>query len=413
MLGPGIMQNSSIFLSSIPILVLAGMLAGCEVETFDDAVSRIETAAPPPPPANGFAPNFSEIQAIVFTPSCATSTCHAGGSPAAGLNLDSASSYAMLVDIPSSQDAGLLRVQAGNPDLSYLVQKLEGTASGGGIMPPSGALDQATIDTIRQWIIDGAIDDRAPAAGPVKVTSLSPAPLAVLDAPPAAIVAGFDRDLDASTVNATTFTLLASGGDGTFNDGDEIQIVSPQVSVPGGNPRSAVFDLTGVAMADDDYQVTLSGTAPSPIMDLDGNALDGEFAGGFPSGNGVAGGDFVTQFTISTPVVLGPTLPQIQAVVFGPTCAVGGCHTGGGAMLPGVMDLSSEQASYDNLVNIPSLQVGGGGAFRVVPADPDNSYLIQKLEGNQMVGNQMPPSGPLQQSVIDEIRLWITNGALP
>jgi hypothetical protein len=29
-----------------------------------------------------------------------------------------------------------------------------------------------------------------------------------------------------------------------------------------------------------------------------------------------------------------------------------------------------------------------------------------------MIGNQMPPSGPLQQSVIDEIRLWITNGAL-
>jgi hypothetical protein len=244
------------------------------------------------------------------------------------------------------------------------------------------------------------------------VTSLSPAPLSVLDAPPASIVAGFDRDLDASTVNANTFVVLASGGDGTFNDGNETQIVSPQISVPGGNPRSAVFDLTGIVMANDDYQVTLSGTAPSPIMDLDSNALDGEFAGAFPSGNDVAGGDFITQFTISTPIVLGPTLPQIQAIVFGPSCGTAGCHTGGGANLPGVMDLSSEQASFDNLVNIPALQVGGGGAFRVVPGDPDNSYLIQKLEGNQMIGNQMPPSGPLQQSVIDEIRLWITNGAL-
>jgi hypothetical protein len=407
------MQRSFIYRTSFAILVIAGSLAGCEVETFDDAVSRFGGDAPaPPPPPGGFAPDFSAIQANVFSPTCATSTCHAGGAPAAGLNLESANSYTMLVGIQSSQDAGLMRVQPGDPDNSYLIQKLEGTASGGGSMPPSGALDQATIDTIRQWITDGAIDDRVAASGPIKVTSLSPAPLSVLDAPPASIVAGFDRDLDASTVNANTFVVLASGGDGTFNDGNETQIVSPQISVPGGNPRSAVFDLTGIVMANDDYQVTLSGTAPSPIMDLDSNALDGEFAGAFPSGNDVAGGDFITQFTISTPIVLGPTLPQIQAIVFGPSCGTAGCHTGGGANLPGVMDLSSEQASFDNLVNIPALQVGGGGAFRVVPGDPDNSYLIQKLEGNQMIGNQMPPSGPLQQSVIDEIRLWITNGAL-
>jgi hypothetical protein len=76
------------------------------------------------------------------------------------------------------------------------------------------------------------------------------------------------------------------------------------------------------------------------------------------------------------------------------------------------MDLSSEQASYDNLVNIAALQVGGGGTFRVLPGDPDNSYLIQKLEDNQMVGNGMPPGAGLDQAVINDIRLWITNGAL-
>jgi hypothetical protein len=87
-LGLGVMQKSLIYRTSFALLVLAGMLAGCEVETFDDAVSRIETAEPPPPPPpNGFGPNFSEIQAVVFTPTCATSTCHSGGSPAAGLNL--------------------------------------------------------------------------------------------------------------------------------------------------------------------------------------------------------------------------------------------------------------------------------------------------------------------------------------
>ncbi|MDX1405510.1 MAG: Ig-like domain-containing protein [Woeseiaceae bacterium] len=411
-LGQGVMQNHSDNGIRVAVLVLGGLLGACEVQTFDDAASEFAGDAPVPPPPSGINPNFSEIQASVLTPSCATANCHSGGSPPEGLSLEAASSYAMLVGVPSNQDAAIDRVRPGDPDNSYLVQKIEGTASSGGVMPPAGALDQATIDTIRQWITDGAIDDRAPAAGPVKVSSLSPAPSAALTAAPTTIVAGFDRDLDATTVNLNTFTLTASV-DGVFGNGNDLAISAAQISVPLGNPRSAIFDLSGVAMADDEYEVRLSGSAPSMIMDLNGNALDGEFAGGFPSGNGVAGGDFVSRFTISTPLVLGPTLPQIQAIVFGPTCAVGGCHTGGGAILPGVMDLSSEQSSFDNLVNVAALQVGGGAALRVTPGDPDNSYLIQKLEGNQMIGNQMPPSGPLAQSVIDEIRLWISNGAMP
>ena len=404
------MKSSCILRSLLAILLIGVSLQGCDVESFDDAVSRIESnsASTPPPVASG--PTFSDIQASVFTPSCATSTCHAGGAPAAGLNLDAANSYTMLVGIQSGQDPAFVRVLAGSPDNSYLVQKLEGSASGGGIMPPGGALSQTNIDMIRQWISDGAIDDRVAASGPIRVTSLSPAPLAVIAAPPMQIIAGFDRDLDASTVNLNTFILTASGGDGTF-DGNEPPIVSPMISVPAINQQSAVFDLTGVAMADDVYRITLRGTAPSMIMDLDANALDGEFSGVFPSGNFVAGGDFVAEFTIATPVVMGPTLPQIQAIVFGPTCATGGCHTGGGAGLPDALDLSSEQASFDNLVNIAALQIGGGGTFRVLPGDPDNSYLIQKLEDNQMAGGQMPPGTPLQQSVIDDIRLWIINGA--
>ncbi len=213
------------------ILVIAGSLLGCDVETFDDAVNRIgDTPSPPPPPSPpspppppppppaGFGPNYSEIQANVFTPSCAGSSCHSGAAPPAGLNLEAANSYAELVGIASSQDAGVMRVLAGDPDNSYLIQKLDGNASGGGIMPPGGALPQASIDTIRQWIMDGAIDDRVVAMGPIKVTALSPAPLAVLAAPPAQIVAGFDRELDATTINNLTFILTGSGLDGTFGD---------------------------------------------------------------------------------------------------------------------------------------------------------------------------------------------------
>jgi hypothetical protein len=76
----------------------------------------------------------------------------------AGLDLSSITpSFLGLVGVSSLQDDALERVEAGDPDNSYLIQKLEGTASVGARMPLLGpALDQATIDTIRQWITDGA-----------------------------------------------------------------------------------------------------------------------------------------------------------------------------------------------------------------------------------------------------------------
>jgi len=313
----------------------------------------------------------------------------------------------MLVGIASTQDANILRVNPGNPDTSYLIQKLEGTAGSGVQMPPNNPISQAEIDVIRQWITAGAIDDRVPAADPIRVSSLSPLPNTDLAAAPNQIIAGFDRDLDASTVNANTFILVASGQDGTFADGNETQIAAVSITVPGGNPASAVFDVTGVNLADDTYQVSLLGDGASIIMDQDANALDGEYIGAFPSGNGTAGGDFIAQFSITTPVVIGPTLDQIQAVVFGPLCS--SCHSGPtGNVLPSGMDLTTADASFLALVNTPSIQ--DPMIMRVLPTQPDNSYLIQKMEGN--AGTIMPPTGMLDPAIIAEIRQWILDGGL-
>lgn len=365
------------------------------------------------PPAGQFGPIFSEIQASVFTPNCATTGCHFGAGAPRGLRLDAASSYALLVGVPSSEEPGVLRIAPGDPNNSYLVQKLEGTASTGAQMPLNApALGQATIDVIRQWIIDGAIDDRAPASNAIRVTSLSPVPDSTVEPPPAQIIATFDRDPDASTVNAFTFTVEASGGDTTFGDGNEMAIQAASISVPAASPRSAVFEFAGPALAPDTYLVRLSGSGPSMTLDLDANALDGEFAGAFPSGDGVEGGDFEATFTVQDPAIPAPTLDSIQAVVFGPTCATAACHTGGGAMLPGAMNLTSAQASFDDLVNMPSLQ--SPGAIRVIPGNPDSSYLVQKLEGTAAVGGRMPfgSPDPLDPAVIAAIRQWIADGAM-
>jgi hypothetical protein len=359
-----------------------------------------------------FGPNYSEIQANVFTPSCATVGCHSGAGADANLNLEAANSYAELVGIPADQDGGILRVTAFDPVNSYLMQKLEGTAATGGIMPPGGALPQTSIDTIRLWIANGAVDDRVVVLAPVQVTSLSPMPNANLQTAPTQIVAGFSRELNAASVDTNSFILEGSGGDGVFGQANDVTITPGPggVSVPAMNPQSAIFDLTGVALQDDTYRVRLLGNGGSVIMDLDNNALDGEFGGLFPSGNTVAGGDFVSQFVIATPVVIGPTLDQIQAIVFTPNCATVGCHTGAGAQAD--LNLSDADASFLELVGVASSQQPA--FMRVAPNDPDNSYLMQKLEGAiTITGTVMPP--PTRQAIpagdILEIRNWIANGA--
>jgi hypothetical protein len=403
------MRNHQLFrVRAFPALLLAGALAaGC---SGGDGSSEPEPPQNPPPPSSPpFGANFSEIQAEVFTPTCAAS-CHTGAAAPQGLRLDEANSYGLLVGVASMEVPSILRVAPGDPDNSYLIQKLEGTASVGEQMPLDGTpLPQASIDVIRQWIIEGAVDDRAPSGEPVRVSSLSPVPDSELEAPPEEVVAMFDRELDVSTVNAETFILEASGGDGTFEDGNEEPVTAAGITTPDTNPTSATFDLRGVAMADDTYRVRLLGSGASVILDLDANALDGEFSGTFPSGDGTEGGDFVATFNVAAPVPVGPTLDEIQSSVFTPTCS--GCHTGPmGETLPAGMDLTNADASFANLVGVPSIEVSE--LSRVEAGDPDSSYLIHKLEGTATEGAQMPLGGPpLDQAVIDDISQWIADGA--
>jgi hypothetical protein len=106
---------------------------------------------------------------------------------------------------------------------------------------------------------------------------------------------------------------------------------------------------------------------------------------------------------------VGQSRVVFQANVFTPTCATAACHTAIGAQAGLVLDPG---ASWANLVNVTSSQ--NMLLTRVIPMNPDGSFLIHKLEGTQTVGGQMPANcPPLQQSTIQVIRLWIQNGALP
>jgi hypothetical protein len=354
------------------------------------------------------APTLESIQANVFDPFCIV--CHSGAGAPQGLRLDAANSYVNLVGVASREVGSLPRVAPGDPDGSYLIRKLEGTAADGGRMPLGAPpVPQATIGFVRQWIADGAPADSGsiPAGAPV-IVSLTPAPGSVGPDFPAQIVAGFDRDIDMSTVNSLTFSLIRSGGDDRFDDGTDVAVTGVPVALSPVNARVAIMDLGGVAPVEDLYRVTLTGSGPNVILSVDGAALDGEYGGTLPSGDGTEGGDFVAEFEVRG---VQPTLASIQSNLFTPTCSVSGCHSGpAGPNLPTGMDLSSEDSSFASLVSVTSVE--DPAALRIVPGDAGNSYLIQKVEGTASVGGRMPLGGaPLDQATIDAIRAWIDAGA--
>ena len=103
----------------------------------------------------------TDVQPIL-TANCAVSGCHVGSSPPEGMNLSQGMTYANTVDVKSRQSA-LDRVEPSNPDLSYLVHKIQGTQLDPGVgglsqqMPLNAdPLPQSQIDLIREWIMEGA-----------------------------------------------------------------------------------------------------------------------------------------------------------------------------------------------------------------------------------------------------------------
>ncbi len=97
----------------------------------------------------------------IFTGNCAFSGCHAGSSPAQGMNLGADQAFSSVVNVPARELPGMNRVTPNQPDDSYLVHKVQGThlaAGGSGSRMPLGRspLSQADIDLIRAWIQAGA-----------------------------------------------------------------------------------------------------------------------------------------------------------------------------------------------------------------------------------------------------------------
>lgn len=99
------------------------------------------------------------------------------------------------------------------------------------------------------------------------------------------------------------------------------------------------------------------------------------------------------------------TLAEVGQV-FAVSCAFSGCHSGGdpaaGLSLEGdfagrIVGVASEQRSDLKLVD---------------PGNPNKSYLLMKVRGDdEIISQQMPPGAPLSAEQVEIIRAWIAVGA--
>jgi len=276
------MHRSRLHSEALAILVLAGCAGNGEGL---DENGRPDAGGPPPLTAD-----FDSIQQNVFTPIC--TNCHAGAAAPLGLRLEAGVSYAQLVGVPSVEAPEVLRVAPGDPDASYLVHKIEGRA--GERMPLGGPpLPQATIDVIRQWIVDGA------QPGTTMQAAESPATLVAVSLPQSLTPAGVanriivaaDAELDTSLIHAGNVTLTRSGGDGSFADGNEVPIDRIAIRITTLAPTVMAIALPGDGLVADRFQLRFAGSGPAPIAGRNAIVIDGD-------SDGSPGGDFVVEFDV-------------------------------------------------------------------------------------------------------------------
>ena len=142
-----------------------------------------------------------------------------------------------------------------------------------------------------------------------------------------------------------------------------------------------------------------------------------------------------------------PTLAEIQSQIFDRSCnKFESCHNSGAGVSVGGLDLcgpdspgpfcdDDKTSVRDRLVDVPAgCTVGsrscedpacvpedadaGPPTFRVVPGDPNASYLYRRVSGEGLGDDcvrKMPygATDGLCKEGVDAIRTWIENGALP
>lgn len=137
------------------LLVLGLALSGCSKE--------------PPSLLSDLGTSNAGVQQL-FEARCSGASCHIGAaSPAEGLELTAGVALINLVNVPAVQDAQRMRVKPGQPDVSYLLCKVDPACSPilGARMPLGVPLTAAEIKLIRDFILSNPQGGSGPDGGAV------------------------------------------------------------------------------------------------------------------------------------------------------------------------------------------------------------------------------------------------------
>ncbi len=383
----------------------------------------------------------------VLTAACLP--CHAGDAPAAGLRLDIIQNS--IADLFGPEGTGAmstevddLLIRPGDPERSYLVEKIEATAAHpsrfGDPMPPPPLppLPARVIAEIHRWIAEGAR---------IANEDLPPPP-----PPPAPPAIGFPTTFFAR-MHFVLADLALGQIESTLLDPPAqipLRLIGPRltvaatefqtVNIPGGQ-----FGDVQIALREDGLgtidrstgaievsialiQIALQGAVELrlPAMLTTGRVERGPFVTeGYPldpvSGRlklvgvatipldvGTVGGDPVLvelEGSVAPAVPAVPNLTDEIQPIFNSSCALANCHVGDGA---GGLNLEAGRA-FAELVGVPSTEVDDR---LVVPGDPALSYLFEKVNADQpRVGDRMPIGNALDALDIEAVRQWIVGGA--
>ena len=140
-------------------LTLSLIGAACMSACAGDGVFQDPTAPQMCTDVVPFRAELDCIQQFVFTPTCAVTGCHVNPGAQQGLDLSDGVARMNTVGVLSTEVQTLNRITAGDPNVSYLIMKIQGDPniiSDRMPPPPNAPLPQAVIDVIRTWVENGA-----------------------------------------------------------------------------------------------------------------------------------------------------------------------------------------------------------------------------------------------------------------
>lgn len=309
-------------------------------------------------------------QTQLFEPTCGAAGCHAGPTPAMGLDLVSAGLVDRLVGVPANGCGDKTLIVPGAAAQSYLFEKVSlSSPTCGEHMPLGmGSLTDTQLSCLSAWL-----QSLPPPSG------------------------GADAGSDAGMTTSDAATGPACPVGQTLCGADCVDLTSS-----GSNCGSCGHVCAGVCSASRCVQMCPPGTTncSGSCVDLQSSASScGACGQACPAGKSCVAG----ACTCGPPISFAG---QVQPI-FTAGCT-SGCHSG---MHPAASLSLVTGSAIASLVNVPSSSCSQ--RLRVSPGMADQSYLMNKLTGTNLCsGSQMPKTGgALSASALDLISGWICEGA--